>query len=666
MVGWTDQNGSSFRGGMAVLSTRGTSPTDLNGDPGLLWCLDGPGDLRAMGPDDLARLAAEIRCFLVEAVARTGGHLGSNLGVVELTLSLHRTFRSPEDLVLWDTGHLAYPHKLVTGRRDRFTTLRQAGGLSGYPSRRESAHDWVENSHASTVLSYADGLASAFALRGEDRRVAAVLGDGALTGGLAYEALNNLGFYGRRVTVVLNDNGRSYAPTVSRLTVGERAGDERAGNERAGNERAGNERAGNERVPGAAGARGFFEALGLAYRGPVDGHDVAALDAALDTAAAADGPTVVHVVTEKGRGYRPATTHAETRLHDTGPFPDVALGPRPGAPVGYTAAFAEALVAAGRRSPEVVALTAAMPGSTGLLPFQAAFPDRFVDVGMAEQHAVTKAAGLAMGGMRPVVAVYSTFFTRAFDQANLDVGLHGQRVVLALDRAGVTGDDGPSHNGVLDLALCLKVPGLTVFAPSSAREVATMLDTALELDGPAAIRFPKGPSPDAGAHEVGRGLRARCVRRGSGEVCVLAVGRMLDAAERAARLLEDRGLEATVWDVRVVAPLDPDMVADAARHELVVTVEDGIAVGGAGSALTAAIATRAATPTRGAARGAAAAGTTHPPGGAPPPRVLTLGTPLRFLDQGRAADILAGLGLDGPGIAGTIGRARGLEGPWGP
>jgi 1-deoxy-D-xylulose-5-phosphate synthase len=470
----------------------------------------------------------------------------------------------------------------------------------------------------------------------------AVLGDGALTGGLAYEALNNLGFYGRRVTVVLNDNGRSYAPTVSRLTVGERAGE--------------------ERVPETAGARGFFEALGLAYRGPVDGHDVAALDAALGTAAAADGPTVVHVVTEKGRGYRPAATHAETRLHDTGPFPDVALGPRPGTPAGYTAAFAQALVAAGGRSPEVVALTAAMPGSTGLLPFQAAFPDRFVDVGMAEQHAVTKAAGLAMGGMRPVVAVYSTFFTRAFDQANLDVGLHGQRVVLALDRAGVTGDDGPSHNGVLDLALCLKVPGLTVFAPSSAREVGAMLDTALELDGPAAIRFPKGPSPDAGPHEVGRGLRARCVRRGSGEVCVLAVGRMLDAAERAARLLEGRRLEATVWDVRVVAPLDPDMVADAARHELVVTVEDGIAVGGAGSALTAAIATRAATPLRGAARGAAQA----PPGGCPPPRVLTLGTPLRFLDQGRAADILAGLGLDGPGIAGTIGRARGLEGPWGP
>src|SRR5580658_4334346 len=469
-----------------------------------------------------------------------------------------------------------------------FAQLRKAVGLSGYPSRAESEHDWVENSHASTALSYAHGIATGFQLRGEDeRRVVAVLGDGALTGGMAYEALNNLGHAGSRVVIVLNDNGRSYAPTVSKLSSGlthlrlnpsyvharERL------------------RHMLRRIPGLGGLaysgvhglaiavrevvtpHRFFEALGVRYAGPIDGHDVAGMEQALAHAAEWDGPIVVHVLTQKGCGYGPAEEDEVQRLHD---FKVQAQSAGPSST--YTDAFTAAILAAAERSEEVFAITAAMAGPTGLLPFEAAYPDRFLDVGIAEQHAVTAAAGMAMAGLRPVVAVYSTFFSRAFDQANLDVGLHRLPVVFVLDRAGITGDDGPSHHGILDLSLALAIPGMTVFAPSSAEELAPMLDTALTLPGPSVIRYPKTPARRVAPDRVGEGLAARLVRRGDGVVCLLAVGKMVEAAEEAADKLAADGVDATVWDVRVVSPPDRAMLHDAAAHTMVVTVEDGIRV----------------------------------------------------------------------------------------
>ena len=622
----------------------------------LLDDIDDPAALRALCPSQLDQLAAELRGRIVETVTATGGHLGSNLGVVELTIALHRVFDSPRDVLLWDTGHQAYVHKLLTGRRAAFPTLRQPGGLSGYPSRRESAHDWIENSHASTALSYAQGIAAGLERAGEtDRRVVAVIGDGSLTGGMAYEALNNLGHAGSRVVIVLNDNGRSYAPTVSRLSEGlthlrlnpsyvharERA------------------RRLLRRVPVVGGfaytsvhgltsavrevvtPHRFFEALGIRYAGPIDGHDIAGMEQALANAAAWDGPILVHVLTRKGRGYAPAEEDDVQRLHDFKVQPSRLAPAALQAPATYTDAFTNAVLAAGERHPELFAITAAMPGPTGLLPFQAAHPDRFLDVGIAEQHAVTMAAGMAMAGLRPVVAVYSTFFSRAFDQANLDVGLHNLPVVFVLDRAGITGDDGPSHHGVLDLELCLSIPGMTVFAPSSAQEVGPMLEEALSLPGPSAIRFPKTAARQAPDGIVGSGLSARLVRRGDGTVCLLAVGKMLEAAEEAAGKLAGEGIEATVWDVRVVAPPDPAMLLDAAGHGLVVTVEDGVRVGGAGSFLVDAM------------RGCTAELPLAP--------VRTLGIPRAYLPQGKPDAILADLGLDGAGIAASVAEALSVE-----
>jgi 1-deoxy-D-xylulose-5-phosphate synthase len=655
----------------------------------ILEHIDSPADLRSLTPDQLATLAEEIRGFIVEAVTATGGHLGSNLGVVELTLALHRTFDSPRDVLLWDTGHQAYVHKLVTGRRDAFAQLRQAGGLSGYPNRTESEHDWVENSHASTILSYAHGLASAFELQGNDRRVVAVVGDGALTGGMAYEALNNLGHSGKPVLIVLNDNGRSYAPTVSRLSlslthlrlspayvqarqrlrhlirelpaVGELA---------------------YSGVHGLTSAlrevvtpHTFFEALGIRYAGPIDGHDIAGVEQALTHAAGWPGPIVVHVLTQKGRGYAPAEEDDVQRLHDvkvkaatidatadTPDRPGVAGGmdgpdgslvpaelggtdSEPEAPVPpadlpvttFTDGFTRSLLRLAEADPRIVAITAAMPGPTGLLPFEARFPDRFVDVGIAEQHAVTAAAGMAMAGLRPVVAVYSTFFTRAFDQANLDVGLHGLPVVLVLDRAGITGDDGPSHHGVLDMALALSIPGMTVFAPWSAPEVEVMLAEALTLDGPSIIRFPKTLAPWAEPGTTGSGLAARQVRAGDGTACLLAIGKMVDAASEAAELLAREGIDLTIWDPRVVSHPDPDMVADACRHDVVVTAEDGVRQGGAGMFLADAIRAEC------------------PLGAAPP--VVNLGIPRAYLAQGKPDRILARLGLDATGLASAVREA---------
>jgi 1-deoxy-D-xylulose-5-phosphate synthase len=575
----------------------------------LLDTISRPEDLRGLGPAELDELAEEIRRFVVQAVARTGGHLGSNLGVVEITLAVHRVFDSPRDTILWDTGHQAYVHKLVTGRRDGFERLRQVGGLSGYPSRAESEHDVIENSHASTALSYAHGLASARRHQRADGddvgQVVVVVGDGALTGGLAYEALNNLGHTRARVTIVLNDNGRSYAPTISRLF-------------------------------GTDGTlRSFVEALGVRYEGPVDGHDVGKLEATLRDVAGIDGPVLVHALTRKGRGYAPAEDDDEKCLHDVSAFdPDTGRA-NGGATPTYTQAFTGAILAAAERRPEVVAVTAAMPGPTGLIPFQERHPERFVDVGIAEQHALASAAGMALGGLRPVVAVYSTFLNRAWDQLYYDIGLHGLPVVLCLDRSGITGDDGPSHHGVLDLALLTKVPNLTLLAPSSAQEVPVMLDTALSLTGgPVAIRWPKGPARQVPAAAVGAGLRGRLVRRGA-DICLLGVGKLLEACEEAAVILEGHNVSSTVWDVRVVTPPDPRMLADAARHPLVITVEDGIADGGAGTFLAAALA-------RGEQR---------------PDQVVHLGVPTAYVSHGKPADILANLGLDGTGIAAAAVKA---------
>jgi 1-deoxy-D-xylulose-5-phosphate synthase len=589
----------------------------------------------------------------VQAVSVTGGHLGSNLGAVELTLALHRVFDSPNDIVLWDTGHQAYVHKLVTGRRDLFTSLRQPGGLSGYPSRAESDHDWVENSHASTILSYAHGVATAVEHQKLDRTVVAVIGDGSMTGGMAYEGLNNLGNTGSKVVIVLNDNGRSYAPTSSKLSesltrlrlnptfVRQRARLARTlsrlpmgGRIHRGVDAA--EAAVREMWEPPA----FFEQLGVRYTGPIDGHDVEGVEKALRHAAEWDGPIVVHVLTQKGRGYPPAEEDEEKCLHDISVFDpitgQVTKSPAP----SYTGTFSDAVLRAGERDPRVFAVTAAMPGSTGLLPFQERFPDRFLDVGIAEQHAVTSAAGMAMLGLRPVVAIYSTFLTRAIDQVTYDVGLHGQPVVFCLDRAGITGDDGASHHGVLDMALLTKVPGMTVFAPSSAQELEVMLDEALRIDsGPSSIRFPKTTARQVPPDQVGSGLKARQVRAGTGEVAILAVGKMLEAAEGAAAALEaEHGVSATVWDVRVCKPIDPAMLRDAARHRLVVTVEDGVRIGGVGSAI---------------AMGVAEQAEDHVS-----PPVVVLGTPAEFINHGKPDQILAELGLDAAGIAAAVVKAR--------
>jgi 1-deoxy-D-xylulose-5-phosphate synthase len=615
----------------------------------LLDRINSPADLRGLDSEQLATLASEIRSFIVEAVDRTGGHLGSNLGAFELTLAVHRVFESPKDIVLWDTGHQAYVHKILTGRRDGFERLRQEGGLSGYPSRRESPHDWVENSHASTILSYAHGLSTAME-RNEitDRRIVAVIGDGSLTGGMAYEGLNNLGHAGSRAIIILNDNGRSYAPTVSRLSesLARLRLDPRYVRNRARFEKLlrSTPVVGDMLERGfdatLAGVReyfeppAFFEDLGIRYSGPFDGHDIEGMESALRDAAEYHGPIVVHVLTQKGRGYAPAENEPIKNMHDTSPTA------KPGS---YTAAFTDALIKEAEARPEVVAITAAMPDSTGLLPFGERFPDRLIDVGIAEQHAVTAAAGMAMGGLRPVVAVYSTFLSRAFDQVNLDVGLHDQPVVFCLDRAGVTGDDGASHHGVLDLVLFTKIPNMVVLAPSSYQEVGQMLHDALDItEGPVLIRWPKTPAVQAAPEEVGSGLRGRKVREGR-DVCLLAVGKMLHPALEAAEALAADGIEATVWDVRCVKPADAEMLDDASRHPTVVTVEDGYKAGGAGSLLASGI--RECCDDRFV------------------PRIEILGVPTEYLDHGKVDDILARLGLDAAGIAASVRRAVGAPTP---
>jgi 1-deoxy-D-xylulose-5-phosphate synthase len=617
----------------------------------ILASIDSPADLKGLSYDELTQLSSEIRELIISTVTTTGGHLGSNLGVVELTIALHRVFDSPKDILLWDTGHQAYVHKLLTGRQFEFKNLRQRGGLSGYPNRSESEHDWIESSHASTALSYAHGLSVALEQRqelighGGKRHVVAVVGDGSLTGGMAYEALNNLGHSNQRVVVVLNDNGRSYAPTISRLSesltslrlnrtyvqLRERI------------------RGTVPKIPAVGqaaylGMHGFtsvmremvtphtfFETLGVRYVGPIDGHNIESLETALRSAALWDGPIVLHVLTEKGRGYAPAVSD-DLKMHD------YKLSPRVDdevvAPQSFSETFANSLITMASTDERIVAITAAMAGPTGLLNFQERFPKRFFDVGIAEQHAVTAAAGMAMGGLKPVVAIYSTFFSRAFDQAHLDVGLLNLPVVFALSRAGITGDDGPSHHGILDMALCLAIPNVTIFAPSTAEEIPDMLSTALSMSTPTAIRFPK-TLPKPFDHQIGEGLKAREVVHGDGSLCVLAVGKMAPNAFEALELLREDALKVTLYDVRVLPP-DPAMIDDALGHERVVTVEDGTRHGGAGTLMVSALRNRAQEL------------------GRPFPTTRILGVPRAFLEHDHPDALLAQLGLDAEGLSGAF------------
>ena len=608
-----------------------------------------PADLRRLDKRELELLAGEIRELLVQQVSRTGGHLGPNLGAVELTIALHRVFDSPNEPILFDVGHQAYVHKILTGRADQMHTLRQAGGLSGYPSRDESPHDWIENSHASVALSYADGLAKAFDVQGARRPVVAVVGDGALTGGMCWEALNNIAGADRPVVVVVNDNGRSYAPTIGGLA-------ERMSGLRL--------RPGYERMLGRVKGRltrtkvigppvyealhavkrglkdmlapqGLFEDLGLKYLGPVDGHDIEALEIALDLARGFGGPVIVHAVTRKGHGYAPAENDEADQMHQSRGFDPQTGRPTAAGGRSWTSVFSDELVKIGHARQDVVAITAAMCEPTGLGAFQRAFPGRTFDVGIAEQHAVASAAGLASAGIHPFVAIYATFLNRAFDQVLMDVALHRLPVTLVLDRAGITGDDGASHNGVWDLAILGVVPGIRIAAPRDEQTLRAELREAGEhAAGPTVVRFPKTP--------LGRDIPA--LRRVGGvdvlaepdasadvDVLVVAVGATASDVLDAAESVRQAGFTVRVVDPRWVTPIDSALRQMAARASLVVTVEDGVVTGGVGS--------RVAQDLHAAGIGVA---------------TREIGVPVRFLNHGKVADVRAEAGLSSQSIGRRI------------
>ena len=571
---------------------------------GHLESLTGPRDLRGLADEDLDELAHEIRDRLVTMCSPRGGHLGPNLGVVELTIALHRCFDSPSDRIVFDTGHQAYVHKMLTGRAAAFETLRQEGGLSGYPSQAESDHDVVENSHASTALSYADGLAKAYALRGEDRHVVALIGDGALTGGMAWEALNNIASTDgnatdRRLVIVVNDNGRSYTPTVGGLanhlnalrtnpryepvldTVKRRLN----GVPGVGPAVYDALHAVKKGMKDALAPQGLFEDLGLKYVGPIDGHDRGAVEHALTHAKRFNGPVIVHVITKKGFGYDAAERHEADQFHSPGPF-DVDTGVEAVRGLIWTDVFADEMVRIGEERPDVVGITAAMLHPVGLNLFAQRFPDRVFDVGIAEQHAATSAAGLAMGGMHPVVAVYATFLNRAFDQVLMDVALHKCGVTFVLDRAGVTGDDGASHNGMWDMSILQVVPGLRIAAPRDATRLRELLNEAVQVsDAPTVVRFPKGP-PNADIEAVDRvGGADVLVRSGARDVLIVSSGAMATTCVEVAGRLGDQGIGVTVVDPRWVKPVEPALLELARDHRLVVSVEDNGIVGGCGSVL---------------------------------------------------------------------------------
>ena len=613
---------------------------------GILQSIESPADLRKLTQAQLTQLADEVRAFLVEQTSRSGGHLSPNLGVVELTFALHRVFDSPKDAIVWDTGHQAYVHKIVTGRWRDFARLRQADGLSGYPSRKESEHDFVENSHASTSLSYALGIAEARLRKGVGGHVVAVIGDGALTGGMAYEALNQIAhLQPPNLIIVINDNGRSYAPTVgglarhlSQLRVDPRYERIKEDISRllrdmplvgpTADQAAYRVKEGLKQLlqPST-----IFETLGIKYAGIVDGHDEPALEEVLSRSKRLRAPTVVHVITEKGHGYGPAVDDEVDKLHGVSAFDPLTGRPR-STELTYTDVFGEALMTAATNRPEVVAITAAMASSTGLLNFAKEFPERFFDVGICEQHAVTFAAGLALAGMHPVVCIYSTFMARAFDQTIMDVALHKLPVVFIIDRAGVTGPDGSSHHGVFDLSFLRLIPNLKVAAPADATELCALLETALASDGPIAIRYPKGPvpsTPELPVEPLPIG-RWEELRKGSDAV-IFAVGRMVEVAMEAAERLEVQKVSCAVVNSRWIKPVDPRIVDWARGHPVVITVEDNVGAGGFGGAVLETLAP-------------------HGLAG----RVRTLALPDEFLPQGKASDILKAHGLDSAGVAKSV------------
>ncbi|MET8569267.1 1-deoxy-D-xylulose-5-phosphate synthase [Streptomyces sp. NPDC004783] len=616
----------------------------------ILETVRGPRDLKALSGAQLAELSHEIREFLVHAVARTGGHLGPNLGVVELTVALHRVFESPADRILWDTGHQSYVHKLLTGRQD-FSKLRGKGGLSGYPSREESEHDVIENSHASTALGWADGLAKARQVRGERGHVVAVVGDGALTGGMAWEALNNIAAArDRPLIIVVNDNERSYAPTTGGLANHLAALRTTDGYERVlawgkdvlqrtpvvGNTVYEALHGAKKGFKDAFAPQGLFEDLGLKYVGPVDGHDIGAVESALRRAKRFHGPVLVHCLTEKGRGYEPALRDEADHFHTVGAMDPLTCAPlTPSDGPSWTSVFGEEMVRVGEERADVVAVTAAMLHPVGLGPFAERFPGRVWDVGIAEQHAAVCAAGLATGGLHPVVAVYATFLNRAFDQLLMDVALHRCGVTFVLDRAGVTGVDGPSHNGMWDMSVLQVVPGLRIAAPRDADQLRAQLREAVAVDdAPTLLRFPKesvGPAVPAVDRVGGVDVLHTAERP---EVLLVAVGVMAPVCLAAAELLEARGIGCTVVDPRWVKPVDPALPPLAARHRLVAVVEDNSRAAGVGSAVALALGD---------------AGVDVP--------VRRFGIPEQFLAHAKRSEVLADIGLTPVEIAGRISAA---------
>ncbi|MGW9122780.1 1-deoxy-D-xylulose-5-phosphate synthase [Streptomyces sp. NPDC055663] len=616
----------------------------------ILESIRGPHDLKALNEAQLDELTQDIRQFLIQAVARTGGHLGPNLGVVELTVALHRAFDSPADRILWDTGHQSYVHKLLTGRQD-FSKLRGKGGLSGYPSREESAHDVIENSHASTVLGWADGIAKAHQVLGCEDHVVAVIGDGALTGGMAWEALNNIAAAkDRPLIIVVNDNERSYGPTIGGLANHLATLRTTDGYERflawgkdvlrqtpvIGQPLYESLHGAKKGFKDAFAPQGMFEDLGLKYVGPIDGHDIAAVESALHRAKRFHGPVLVHCLTEKGRGYPPALLDDADRFHAVGAMDPLTCAPlAPADGPSWTSVFGDEIAAIGAERPDVVAITAAMLHPVGLTKFAEAFPDRVWDVGIAEQHAAVSAAGLATGGLHPVVAVYATFLNRAFDQLLMDVALHRCGVTFVLDRAGVTGPDGPSHNGMWDMSVLQVVPGLRIAAPRDAGELRAQLREAVAIDdAPTVIRFPKG-SVGEQVPAVGRiGGMDVLHRADDPDVLLVAVGVLAPVCLKAADLLAGAGIRCTVVDPRWVKPVDGELPPLAARHRLVAVVEDNSRAGGVGSAVGQALRD---------------AGVDVP--------LRAFGIPEQFLAHGKRAEVLADIGLTPVEIAGRISAA---------
>ncbi len=612
----------------------------------ILDAIESPADLKDLEVGQLEQLAAEIRTELIATVAETGGHLAPNLGVVELTLGLHRALDCPDDKIVWDVGHQSYVHKLITGRRDRFSTLRTYGGVCGFPKRTESPYDVHDTGHASTSISVALGMACARDAVGGSETVVAVIGDGSLTGGMAFEALNHLGHLQKRMIVLLNDNEMSISPNVGALSgylarvrldrryrrlrddVESALGRTKIGAAMVAAGEAAKESVKQLLVPGM-----LFEELGLKYVGPIDGHDISQVEKAIRLAKDVDGPVIVHVVTRKGKGYTPAENRPDT-FHGISPF-SIESGKVNGTdgPMSYTEAFGRALVAESEKDDRIVAITAAMPSGTGLAPFAVRFPDRFFDVGIAEEHAVGLAAGLASGGRVPVVAIYSTFMQRAYDQLIMDVALQGLHVVFCLDRAGLVGEDGPTHHGVFDMSFLRAVPGLSIMAPSNEAEMVHMLHTALKMGGPVAIRYPRGagegvPLPtEPQVLEIGR---AEVRREGSG-VAILGVGSMVGVAERTADLLAEDEIYPSVANMRWVKPIDLETVAWAAEHDLIVTIEENTGAGGLGGAVLEALSDL----------GSAAS-------------VLRLAVPDCFVTHGAMKQLLAEIGLTPEAARGAI------------